>query len=64
MSGKVTVILGSTVGCAEDVVCFVDADEAIGRGRVVTVVVWVVAFGEQVELTVKIITSTSIECEQ
>ena len=51
MSGEVPVILGPTVGRAEDVVCFVDADETVRRGGVVAVVVWVVAFGEQIELT-------------
>ena len=37
---------------AEDVVCFVDADEAVRRGGVVAVVVRVMALGEGVELAI------------
>ena len=42
---------------AESVVCFVDADEAVGRGGIAAVVVWVVALGEIVELTVNVLSS-------
>ena len=55
MSREVSVVACSTLGLAEDVVCFVDADETVGGGRVAAIVIWVVTFGEVVELTVNLL---------
>ena len=45
------VVGGAFCGGAERGVCFGDGDEAGGRRGVVGVVVWVVGFGECVELS-------------
>ena len=60
MSGEVSIIFGSTVGFTKGVICFVDADEAVGRGGIIAVVVWVVTFGKHVELTVVVLAAAGI----
>ena len=64
MSGEVLIISSSAIGMAENIVCFVDADETVGSGGVVAVMVWVVAFGEAIELAANFSLSFHTTTEQ
>ena len=49
---EVPIVAGAFFWRAEGCVCFADFHEALGGGWVVRVEVWVVGFGEFVELSV------------
>ncbi len=49
---EVTIVAGALFGAAEGCVGFADLDEAVGGVAVVGVQIWVVGFGEFVELSV------------